>query len=80
MLKSILTHKAETKIMTETKTAKAKEYRLKRTLFGRFVLQVKEIRHHSRDLHGSGYYDEWDTVHWRRATMQEAAESGFEIA
>jgi len=63
--------------MTETK---AKEYRLKRTLFGRFVLQVKEIRHHCRDLAGSGYYDEWSTEHWRRATKLEAAESGIKIA
>ena len=37
------------------------EYRLKRDWCGRFVLQVKEIRHHMNDLNGSGYYDEFTT-------------------
>lgn len=57
-----------------------KEYRLKRTLFGRFVLQVKEIRNHTRDLNGSGYYDEWTSEHWRKATLEEASQSGIKVA
>ena len=56
------------------------EFRLKRTWRGKFVLQVKETRNHMRDLNGSGYYDEWQTSHWRNATLEEAATAGFAIA
>ena len=35
------------------------------------VLQVQEIRHHMKDLNGSGYYDEYSTEHWRDATPED---------
>lgn len=58
----------------------AKQFRLKRTLFGRFVLEVKEVRHYCRDLAGSGFYDEYSREVWRKATLEEAIESGLSVA
>lgn len=45
--------------------------RLKRSLFGRLYIEIQETSHHVRDLAGSGYYDEWDTTHWRKAKLSE---------
>lgn len=56
------------------------QYRLKRSVFGRFVLQIKETRHHCKDLAGSGHYDEWTTEHWRGATLEEAIASGMTVS
>lgn len=56
------------------------EYRLKRDWCGRFVLQVKEIRHHMNDLNGSGYYDEFTTERWRNATLEEASKTALPVA
>ncbi len=66
--------------MYSVEQSKPTEYRLKRNLFGHFVLQVKEIRHHSEDLHGTGHFDEWVTERWRAATLEEAIASGMTIA
>jgi len=54
-------------------------YRLRRTVFGTFVLEVQETRHHITDLNGSGYYDEYSSKHWRKATLQEAIDSGLKV-
>jgi len=48
-------------------------FRLKRTLFGTFKIQFCETRNYMRDCNGSGYYDEWETKHWRNPTFREAA-------
>lgn len=34
---------------------------------GKLILQIEYSLHHVRDLNGTGYYDEWDTLHWRDA-------------
>lgn len=31
------------------------------------ILQVEYSNFHMKDLNGSGYYDEWTTMHWRDA-------------
>jgi len=56
-----------------------KEYRLRKNLFGRFVLEVKETRQHIRDLAGSGFYDEYTEEVWRAANLEEAKESGIQV-
>lgn len=45
-------------------------FRLKRTLFGRFVLQVQETRGHI--IPSGNDFEEYSTNHWRRATLAEA--------
>lgn len=34
---------------------------------GKLILQVEYSQNHTRDLNGSGYFDDWDTLHWRDA-------------
>lgn len=45
--------------------------RHRKTIFGKMVLQVEERRYYTRDLNGSGYYDEWDANVWRDAKWHE---------
>lgn len=56
-----------------------KEYRLRKNIFGRFILEVKEVRQHFRDLAGSGFYDESTEEVWRAANREEAKESGIQV-
>lgn len=34
---------------------------------GKLILQVEYKRYYCKDLNGSGYYDEGETLHWRDA-------------
>lgn len=56
------------------------KFRLKRNWRGRFVLQVHETRNHMEDLGGSGHFDEYQTHHWRNATLAEAVQSGITLS
>jgi len=38
---------------------------------GKLILQVEYSQHHVKDLNGSGYYDDWDTLHWRDARPED---------
>lgn len=59
---------------------KGERFRLKRTFFGRLVLQVEEIRNHMTDLNGSGYYDEWQSKRWRNATLADLPDQHLPVA
>lgn len=38
---------------------------------GRLILQIEYSLHHTRDLNGTGYYEDWDTLHWRDARAED---------
>lgn len=51
------------------------EFRLRRSWSGKFVLQIKVIRHYCMP---SGHdFEEWQTEHWRPATLEEAQKCGL---
>lgn len=37
----------------------------------KLVLQVEYTASHTKDLNGSGYYDDWTTTHWRDARVED---------
>lgn len=45
--------------------------RHRRNWRGKMILQVEYVRNHMDDLNGSGYYDEYQTKHWRDAKWDE---------
>ncbi len=54
------------------------EFRLRRSWSGKFVLQVKVKRHH---IMPSGHdFEEWQTEHWRAATLEEAQKCGLPVS
>lgn len=55
-------------------------FRLKRNWRGKLVLQVEEIRNHMDDLNGSGWYDEYQTKHWRDARLGDLPAEHLPIA
>lgn len=55
-------------------------FRLRRTWGGNFVLEIEETRHRMDDCNGSGYYDEWQSKRWRKATLEEAQRAGMKMA
>lgn len=52
-------------------TRKIVSTRLRKTWRGKLVLQVSEMRHYTKDLGGSGYYDDYSVEHWRDATTED---------
>jgi len=45
--------------------------RYRNSLFGKLILQVEYKLNHCDDVYGSGYFDEYETVHWRDATVKD---------
>ena len=62
------------------KSRQGERFRLKRNWRGKLVLQVEEIRHHMKDLNGSGLFDEYQTKNWRDAQLSDLPDNHLLIA
>ena len=47
------------------------KFQYRPTWAGKLVLQIEVTKHHSIDLNGSGYFEDWTTQNWRDATFAD---------